>query len=77
LKQIYDENRELRATAERIISYVLNPAIYNSKGLLLRQRVDILIYCSRHRLLTYLKTRSIAVMLFPWLITIKKLFKRQ
>lgn len=76
LKLLAHKEKRFKPTIEKTISYILNPAIYNSKDLSTVQRLKVFVYCIRHRLIHYLKVKHIFVMLFPFFITLKKVLKK-
>lgn len=62
---------------DQLIRYILNPAIYNSKGLPMKVKLKIIHHCISFGYLQYIKPKNIIVMLFPFLITIKSVFKKK
>lgn len=76
LKQISKTEQNVKATIQRLISYILNPAIYNSRELSLKLRLWIISECSRHHLLSNVRIKNVIVMLFPSLVMVKGLLKR-
>lgn len=76
LQQISETEQNLKATIHRLISYILNPAIYNSRNLSLKQRLWVISECSRHHLLSYLGIKNVIVMLLPSLVIVKGFLKR-
>ena len=76
LQQISVTEQNVKATIQRLISYILNPAIYNSRNLSLKQRLWVVFECSRHHLLSYLRIKNVIVMLLPSLVMVKGLLKR-
>lgn len=76
LKNLSKNNLLFRNTIDRLISYILNPAIYNAKELSVKHRYKTFGYCIHHKLIPYLKFKNIIVMLFPFLVTLKSAFKR-
>jgi glycosyltransferase involved in cell wall biosynthesis len=76
LNNLSKNNLLFRNTIDRLISYILNPAIYNAKELSVKHRYKTFGYCIHHKLIPYLKFKNIIVMLFPFLVTLKSAFKR-
>lgn len=76
LQQISEAEQNDKATIYRLISYILNPAIYNSRNLSLKQRLWVISECSRHHLLSYLRIKNVIVMFLPSLVIVKGLLKR-
>lgn len=76
LQQISETEQNVKVTLQRLISYILNPAIYNSRNLSLKQRLWVITECSRHHLLSYLRIKNVIVMLLPSLVKVKGLLKR-
>lgn len=76
LKQLSKKNVTFKNTINILLSYILNPAIYNSRNLSVRQRIGIFMYCIQHQFLHFLKLKNIFVMLFPFLVKLKGAFKR-
>lgn len=77
LKLLSKKEVTFRATVDRLISYILNPAIYNSKELSLIHRLKVFIFCIEHQLVQYLEIKNIFVLLFPFLVTLKGILKRK
>lgn len=76
LKLISQENIDFRSIVDKLISYILNPAVYKSKNLPVTNRIRILLYCIRNKYIHYLRMKNIMVLLFPFLVTIKSVLKR-
>jgi glycosyltransferase involved in cell wall biosynthesis len=70
-----DEN--FKMVIDKLISYILNPVIYNSKNLSTMDRVRVLFHCIHHKYLYYIKMKNRIVFLFPFLITIKSVLKKE
>lgn len=77
LKIISKENVDLKDVIDKLITYILNPAIYNSKDLPVSVRIKILLHCVHQKYIYYIKIKNIAVVLFPFLVTIKSVFKKK
>lgn len=77
LKLISQRNIELVVIIDKLIPYILNPAIYNSKNLSTIDRIRILLYCIQHKYIPYIRIKNIMVLLFPFLITIKSVLKKE
>lgn len=77
LKLLSKKEVTFRATLDRLISYILNPAIYNSKELSLIHRLKVFVFCIDHQLVQYLEIKNIFVLLFPFLVTLKGILKRK
>ena len=77
LKLISQRNEDLKMIIDKLISYILNPAVYNSKNLSIMNRIRVLLYCIHHKYLYYIKIKNGIVLLFPFLITVKSVFKKK
>lgn len=77
LKLLSKKEVTFRATVDRLISYILNSAIYNSKELSLIHRLKVFVFCLEHQLVQYLEIKNIFVLLFPFLVTLKGILKRK
>lgn len=77
LKLISQKDTDLKMIIDKLIAYILNPAIYNSKELSIRNRTRVLLYCVHHKYLHYVKMKNRIVLLFPFLVTIKSVFKKE
>lgn len=75
LSRISAKNRTLRKVTGKLIAYILNPAIYNSGKLPLKERIKVFIHCIRYNYVRSLRFKNILVLLFPYLIKIKSVFK--
>jgi glycosyltransferase involved in cell wall biosynthesis len=76
LQQNSETEQNEKATIHRLISYILNPAIYNSRNLSLKQRLWVISECSRHHLLSCIRIKNVFVILLPSLVIVKGLLKR-
>ncbi len=77
LQLISQRNDDLTMIIDKLISYILNPAIYNSKDLSTMDRTRVLLYCIQHRYIYYIKMKNRMALLFPFLIAIKSLLKKK
>ncbi len=66
-----NKNKNIKNIIERIISYIINPMLYNARTLTLKERVSILFYCIHSDFLKHLRIKNIIVFLFPFTICIK------
>lgn len=76
LDLLIEGDEKVRATTEKLIVYILNPAIYKSKDLRFGDRIRIFLDCIKFRYIQYIKLKNIIVFLFPMLVTIKSIMKR-
>lgn len=77
LKSLPGVNARWSEVVDKLIAYIINPAVYNSKGLPLKIRIKIVRHCTHHKYLKYIRLKNLTVLLFPFLVTIKSGFKKR
>lgn len=77
LKSLSQKNEKFKTVIDNLISYILNPAIYNSKDLPIRLRMKVFLYCIQHNYIYYIRMKNGMVLLFPFLVTIKSVIKKE
>ena len=73
-KKKYDRNA-IRVI-DKLVNYIINPVIYNAHSLPLQQRMNVLARCVKKGYLFYIRTKNLAVLLFPFFIPLKGLLKK-
>lgn len=76
LKSIYIKDTKHKILIDRLIGYILNPTIYNSKDLSATKRIQLLLHCIRNDYIFLIKMKNIIILLFPFLITVKAILKK-
>ncbi|MPN37175.1 hypothetical protein SDC9_184691 [bioreactor metagenome] len=67
---------KFKVIVNKLIQYILNPAIYNSKDLPLKNRLKVLKFCIDHNYANQIRIKNLMVLVFPFLIDIKAIFKK-
>lgn len=75
LGQISQKEVKLKAAIEKLMRYILNPAIYNSKDLSAINRIQLLLHCIKNKYIFLITTKNVFILLFPFLVKVKAIFK--
>ncbi len=75
LAYVQDADQQVKTIVDRLVRYILNPAIYNSHVLNFHERLYI--FKQIVRLRKYISRKNLLVLLFPTFIDIKSLFKKK
>lgn len=77
LKLISEKEADFETTIDRLIAYILNPAIYKAKELPMKFRIRLMQNCVRYGYIRYITMKNRVVLIFPFLITIKSVLKKE
>lgn len=77
LKSLSLKNEKFKTVIDKLIIYILNPAIYNSRELSMNLRMKVLLYCIQHKYMYYIKLKNVIVLMFPFLIGIKSVIRKE
>jgi len=69
-------DRTVSKTTRELIRYILNPSVYNAHVLSLPERMKVFKICLRNSYLKYLTLKNSIVLLFPFTIAVKSVFKK-
>lgn len=67
----HDQSQEIYFVTQKLVRYILNPAIYNSHTLSLSERIEVFKICFRKSYLKFLMIKNIIVILFPFTVALK------
>lgn len=73
-KQQHD--RTVSETSRELIRYILNPSVYNAHVLSLPERMKVIGICLQKSYFKYLTLKNSIVLLFPFTIAVKSVFKK-
>ncbi len=65
-----------RATVDVLLIDILNVVTYRSNSLFIKDRANLLVFLLKEGFLTKIKPKNLLVLMFPFLISIKKVFKK-
>lgn len=72
-----DKNCFTEQTIKKLISYIINPVIYNASSLSVRERLITLYICLAKHFVSYIRIKNLCILLFPWLIKAKAIIKKK
>lgn len=65
------------AAIDKLISYILNPSVYNANVLSFKERNKVFMICVENSYFKYLTLKNLIILLFPFSITLKSYFKKK
>ena len=72
-----DKDDQTQQIIEKTLRYIFDPIIYTAHSLRFGDKIKVLKISIREKYLKYASSKSILVFLFPFLIRIKSIFKKQ
>lgn len=72
-----ERNNSNQSVVDKLISYIVNPVIYNAASLNSLERLHVLQTCIKQGYIRHIRVKNLSVLVFPWLINIKSLFKKR